>query len=637
MNKIQASRATLSSAVEPEDQVTYAWKSVNVTAYSKGRFIHRFLSRKNAVLNTKKIIDDVTGIARPGEMLALMGASGAGKSTLLNTLTYRVSRTLDVSGDLLINGLPFDSTLMSFLAAYVQQEDIFLGNLTVMEHLEFAAKVVMARGTKKALRKERIHSLIEELNLSKCQNTRIGIPGKKKGISGGEMKRLAFATGLLNNPPLMFCDEPTSGLDSFMSKNVVLLLKRLALQGRTIITTIHQPSSEVYFLFDKVMFLAEGRVAFIGSPADANVFFASIGAVCPANFNPADFLVSRLATQYEDLTPGAIPQSQFLSNVYERYQSSRYAKNVLDDIHESREAMVKKLRLSMTMNKFKNLHYAQPWRVQFSALLVRSFWDIIKSRELVTWKFLQTILVALVFGALYWNQGNDQDSVLNINGAIFISVMNLCLNNVFSVIHVFIEELPVFLREHYNGMYRVDAYFLSKTLVELPVHIILPIVYVSVMYYMVNLNPSYERFLWHALVQVTVANIGTSFGYFIGIITNDLSLALNCATPMIIPLILFSGFLLNIDTLWKYLSWVRYMSWFYYAMEALLVVQWDGNEYINCTRPQTTCPSNGTVVLGMFSYKTENFQFDLYMMGLMVILLRLFALSALQLRVMKKN
>lgn len=132
-----------------------------------------------------------------------------------------------------------------------------------------------------------------QLALSKCKNSQIGVPGRIKGISGGERKRLSFAAEVLTNPSLMFCDEPTSGLDSFMALNVVQVLsncgvnmltcenvtfkvlKNLAQVGKTVICTIHQPSSELYSMFDKILLMAEGRVAFLGTPEEADNFFIS--------------------------------------------------------------------------------------------------------------------------------------------------------------------------------------------------------------------------------------------------------------------------------------------------------------------------------------------------------------------------
>lgn len=156
--------------------------------------------------------------------------------------------------------------------------------------------------------------MVFQLSLTKCQNTPIGIPGRIKGISGGERKRLSFAAEVLTNPHLMFCDEPTSGLDSFMALSVVQVLKSMAQMGKTIVCTIHQPSSEIFALFDKILLMAEGRAAFLGNPEEADEFFTKyrkphktekkmvlifkflrLEAPCPRNYNPADYYVQLLA------------------------------------------------------------------------------------------------------------------------------------------------------------------------------------------------------------------------------------------------------------------------------------------------------------------------------------------------------
>lgn len=145
-------------------------------------------------------------------------------------------------------------------------------------------------------REERVQQVMEEMLLTGSQSSRIGIPGLVKGISGGEMKRLAFATEMLNNPPILFCDEPTTGLDSHMAMTVVQRLEAMAADsGKTIICTIHQPSSEVFELFDKVVFLAQGRVAFHGIPHEAVLFFSTCGHMLPDHTNPADHYIDTLA------------------------------------------------------------------------------------------------------------------------------------------------------------------------------------------------------------------------------------------------------------------------------------------------------------------------------------------------------
>ena len=127
-----------------------------------------------------------------------------------------------------------------------------------------------------AERMDRVEEVLVEMGLSKCADTMVGEPERGiKGISGGEKKRLAFATEVLTNPQIMFCDEPTSGLDSYMAQNVIEVLKKMASNGKAVICTVHQPSSEVFAMFDHILLMAEGRTAFIGPTSKAMEFFSS--------------------------------------------------------------------------------------------------------------------------------------------------------------------------------------------------------------------------------------------------------------------------------------------------------------------------------------------------------------------------
>ena len=144
-------------------------------------------------------------------------------------------------------------------------------------------------------KKKRVTDAIVQLGLEKCQDTIIGVTGRLRGISGGEKKRLSFAAEIITNPRLLFVDEPKSGLDAYMAENVISALKTIASEGRTVLTTIHQPSSKVYQMFDRILLMSEGRTAFIGPKNEAISFFKSLGYPCPLNYNPADHFVYTLA------------------------------------------------------------------------------------------------------------------------------------------------------------------------------------------------------------------------------------------------------------------------------------------------------------------------------------------------------
>jgi len=187
---------------------------------------------------------------------------------------------------------------MKRLSGFVYQDDIFFGSLTVMEHLTCMAHMKLDRRTADHDVNFIIRDVLERTGLTKCLNTKIGEEGEGKMLSGGEKKRLAFATELLTQPAILFCDEPTTGLDSFNARKLVQTLQDLAAKRNTaIMCTIHQPSSELFAMFDQVLLLAEGRVAFFGEPDEAISFFGDHGYKCPRNYNPAEYLINVLSSE----------------------------------------------------------------------------------------------------------------------------------------------------------------------------------------------------------------------------------------------------------------------------------------------------------------------------------------------------
>lgn len=163
---------------------------------------------------------------------------------------------------------------MHRLSGFVHQDDLFMGALTVLEHITFVANLRLDRRISKLQKMKLINDLLERTGLTHCANTRIGHNDRNKVLSGGEKKRLAFATELLIKPTILFCDEPTTGLDSYSAQQLIGTLQSLARRGTSIMCTIHQPSSQLFAMFHQVMLLADGRVAFMGTPDQALDFFA---------------------------------------------------------------------------------------------------------------------------------------------------------------------------------------------------------------------------------------------------------------------------------------------------------------------------------------------------------------------------
>ncbi|URE03553.1 ABC-2 type transporter [Musa troglodytarum] len=246
------------------------------------------------------ILSAITGYARPGEVLSIMGPSGSGKSTLLDALAGRLGSGVTQKGDILINGqrqkLAFGSS------AYVTQDDVLMTTLTVREAVYYSAQLQLPDSMSRSEKRERAEATIREMGLEGAMDTRIG-GWAYKGISGGQKRRVSICIELLTRPQLLFLDEPTSGLDSAASYHVMDRITRLARrEGMTVVAAIHQPSSEVFQLFHGLCLLAYGRTVFFRAASMANEFFASNGFPCPPLRNPSDHYLRTINKDFDKVS-----------------------------------------------------------------------------------------------------------------------------------------------------------------------------------------------------------------------------------------------------------------------------------------------------------------------------------------------
>ncbi len=207
----------------------------------------------------------------PGKLIGIMGASGAGKTTLLNVLAGLVKPT---KGHILVNGFDIHTQKdrIHGVIGYVSQDDLLIEELTVYENLYYNAKLCFANFTEEQLQK-RVMEVLENLGLDQRKDLKVGNV-LEKTISGGQRKRLNIALELIREPAILFLDEPTSGLSSRDSENVIDLLKELSLKGKLIYVVIHQPSSDIYKMFDKMIIMdVGGYPAYNGHPVEAVTYF----------------------------------------------------------------------------------------------------------------------------------------------------------------------------------------------------------------------------------------------------------------------------------------------------------------------------------------------------------------------------
>jgi ABC transport system ATP-binding/permease protein len=243
------------------------YKKNNNTTRTSFEAKHISYQFKNGKLGLREV--DIA--EQSGNLVALMGASGAGKSTLLHVLngTEKPSQ-----GSVLINGIDIykEPDKIEGVIGFVPQDDLLIEDLTVYQNLYFAAKLCFSHLNEKEI-DELVLKTLGDLGLTETKNLTVGSP-LRKTISGGQRKRLNIGLELLREPAVLFVDEPTSGLSSRDSENIIDLLKELSLKGKLVFAVIHQPSSDIFKMFDKLVILDTGGYQiYYGNPVDAITYF----------------------------------------------------------------------------------------------------------------------------------------------------------------------------------------------------------------------------------------------------------------------------------------------------------------------------------------------------------------------------
>lgn len=258
------------------DVVSHFNEEIRTTRLSFNADIEEFRFRNGTIG-----LRNVTVSEGPGKLIGIMGASGAGKTTLLNVLAGLEKPT---KGSIRINGIDIhkDSDNIHGVIGYVSQDDLLIEELTVYENLYYNTKLCFGNATEEEIAL-RIDEVLADLGLDQRKHLRVG-GALDKTISGGQRKRLNIALELIREPAVMFLDEPTSGLSSRDSENVIDLLKELSLKGKLVFVVIHQPSSDIYKIFDKMIIMDTGGYpAYYGSPVEAVKYFKKATLQADAN------------------------------------------------------------------------------------------------------------------------------------------------------------------------------------------------------------------------------------------------------------------------------------------------------------------------------------------------------------------
>jgi ABC-type multidrug transport system ATPase subunit/ABC-type multidrug transport system permease subunit len=448
----------------PFTPVSLAWRDINYYV-DVGR-------GKTKV--TKHLLKGINGFAKPGTLTALMGSSGAGKTTLMDVIAGRKTTGV-ITGEILVNGRPKKTHSFNRLAGYVEQQDIHFGLATVREALEFSATIRLPASVTKEQRDNWINEVMDVVGLTRISHRIIG-DAAVVGLAPGQLKLVTIAVELVANPSVLFLDEPTSGLDAPSAFRIMKAVSRIAQTGRSVVCTIHQPSSELFFMFDRLLLLRSGG---------QEVYFSDIGPHgqnlvdffenesksknpprLPAGQNPGDWMLNVIGAGVASEEGGAIAALDFeAADWHELWMKSALHQHVMEEcefISKPENAGVDAAQIAI------NQPYIGHWQ---RYMLVQKRYFVMHWRNAPT--NLSRVILMTCMGILLGLIYLDINKTSNQGIQSFMSVIFLGISFPASVASAsafpsFFRQRAAYYRESTIGMYGYLAYSTAMTIVEIP-------------------------------------------------------------------------------------------------------------------------------------------------------------------------
>lgn len=449
---------------------------------------------------------------------------------------------------------------------FVEQEDVMYRTLTVWETIMYSALLRLPNTIPKSKKLELVSKVIMELGLNDCANTVIG-DESKRGISGGERKRVAIGIETVTFPSLLFLDEPTSGLDSFTAFNIIDSLHKSTRKSmRSVILTIHQPREDIFFLFDKLLLLSQGRIAYWGPTGELLSYLNSLGYECPRYVNPADFSLDTVTVdpRSDEAKLSSTERVTHILDNWDKIKSTIFITPSVD------------LSISENSSQSKRIQKPNPWFTElyilFSRNAVNTRRDVISIFAII----FQTLVLLLLLGFTFFQLGDSQHSIASRVGVLIFIAVNMVFSVVQPLITLFPLERNILIRERYSSTYRVSAFFIAKVVSILPFRIITTLVYGLSIYYIIGLNPLASCYFIFQGILLVLVFASQGLGLFIGASVPNVQLAQIIGPLIILVFFIYGGNLANSTTIPWELRWLQYLSIIRYAYMALFQNEFNG-------------------------------------------------------------
>ncbi|XP_071731908.1 ABC transporter G family member 35-like [Rutidosis leptorrhynchoides] len=557
------------------------------------------------------ILKDVSGIIKPSRMTLLLGPPSSGKTTLLLAMAGRLDSSLKVGGDITYNGHKLSEFVPQKTSAYISQNDVHVGEMTVKETLDFAARCLGVGSRLEMLmelaRREKEAGIFPEadvdlfmkataiegdasslityytlriLGLDICRDTFVG-DAMRRGISGGQKKRVTTGEMLVGPAKTLFMDEISTGLDSSTTFQIVKCLQQIVhITESTIMMSLLQPAPETFDLFDDIILLSEGQIVYQGPRENALEFFEACGFICPERKGTADFLQEVTSPKdqkqyWADRTKPYryIPVSEFVQ-LFKRFHVAKRLENELsipyDKNQSHKAALVCKKYLVSKRELFK-----ASWDKEWLLIKRNAFVYVFKSVQFIILAFISMTL----FFRTKMHTRNEDDGAIYI-GAILLSLLINMFNGL-AEISLTIARVPVVFKQRDLLFHPPWAYTIPTFLLRLPICFFESIAWMVILYYGVDLAPEPSRFFKHFLLVFLIQNVGGGLFRLIAGVCRTMNIANTGGILALLLIFLLGGFILpkaQIPNWWEWATWVLPLS---YGLKAFEINEFFAPRWMN--------------------------------------------------------
>ncbi|KAK6144258.1 hypothetical protein DH2020_021078 [Rehmannia glutinosa] len=563
-----------------------------------------------------KILDEVSGIVRPSRMALLLGPPGSGKTTLLKALAGKADDDMRVTGKITYCGHEFHEFVPQRTCAYISQHDLHHGEMTVRETLDFSGRCLgvgtrydmlaeLSRREKEAGIKPDPEidafmkatavvgletSLITDyvlkiLGLDICADIMVG-DDMRRGISGGQKKRVTTGEMLVGPAKAFFMDEISTGLDSSTTFQIVKFMRQMVhIMDITMVISLLQPAPETFDLFDDVILLSDGQIVYQGPRENVLEFFEYMGFKCPERKGVADFLQEVTSIKDQE-------QYWFKKDQPYHYISVEEFSQLFYSFHTGQQLMTE-LRVPYDKSRthpaalVKDKYGISNWEL-FRACFSREWLLMKRASFIYIFKTTQITIMAIialtVFLRTEMSSGRIEDAS-KYWGALFFSLINVMFNGM-QELAMTVFRLPVFFKQRDSLFYPAWAFALPIWVLRIPISVMESGLWIALTYYTIGFAPSPIRFFKQLLAFVGVHQMALSLFRFIAAAGRTQVVANTLGTFTLLMVFVLGGFVVARDDIQDWMIWGYYISPMMYGQNAIAI-----NEFL---AERWSAPTNGT-------------------------------------------